>query len=89
MENIWFGHQNNLAFAADSAGGGGGGGGVLAAGGRCDDALDQEHFPHVFRLHCHILKNYVRSHPDERAAENLRATVVRSFGSFHKLFRGL
>lgn len=55
MENIWFGHQNNLAFAADSAGGVG----VLAAGGHCDDALDQEHFPHLFLLHCHILKNDV------------------------------
>lgn len=90
MENIWFGHQNNLAVAADSAGVGGWGGGgvVLAAGGHCDDALDQEHFPHVFLLHCHILKNSVRSHPDERASENLRP-VVRSFSSFQKLFRGL
>lgn len=46
--------------------------------------LDQDHFPHIYLLSCHILKEHVRSHPDEQAAEKQRMTVVRSF---QQLFR--
>lgn len=42
---------------------------VLAAG---DDTLDQEYFPQVFLLGCHVLKMHVRFHPREQAAEELR-----------------
>lgn len=58
--------------------------GVLTASFHCDDTLDQDHFPHTYLLSCHILKEHVRSHPDEQAAEKQRMTVV---WSFQQLFR--
>lgn len=50
----------------------------MTAGFHCGDTLDQDHFSHIYLLSCHILKEHVRSHPDEQAAEKQRVTVVQS-----------